>query len=228
MNVAPIAPKELSEEEFKKLQGQYQARFGITMNKQVLLLFEAQNTAHLQEIELIKNLFEQQRQENATMYQKQIEVLNQKIREDREQHEKHIAVMEDAVVAIGKQKGAIITENPEVMAVVVKSNLSKYKIICSATLLLVFFLGLMYNYYQERQEEYQKITDALNAFPNIHKFQILARQGTIESNPDGKVGEFLILTSPKKGEGAEAGKCYIYDQENERILVPLHYSKRPL
>jgi hypothetical protein len=228
MNVAPITPKELSEEEFKKLQGQYQARFGITMNKQVLLLFEAQNTAHLQEIELIKNLFEQQRQENATMYQKQIEVLNQKIREDREQHEKHIAVMEDAVVAIGKQKGAIITENPEVMAVVAKNNLSKYKIICS----LIFFLSVLgvfvYEYHQTRQEKYQKITNALNTYPNIQKFQILAQRGTIESNPDGKFGEFLILTAPKKGEGAEAGKCYIYDQENERILVPLHYSKKPL
>lgn len=219
------APKELSEDEFKKLQGHYQARFGITMNKQVLLLFEAQNTAHLQEIELIKNLFEQQRQENATMYQKQIEVLNQKIREDREQHEKHIAVMEDAVVAIGKQKGAIITENPEVMAIVVKSNLSKYKIICSATLLLVFFLGLMYNYYQERQEEYRKITNALITYPKIYKFDYLAQYATIETNPDGREGEYLILTIPKKGALAEAGKHYIYDQKNERILVPLHFSK---
>lgn len=222
------APKELSEDEFKKLQGQYQAQFGITMNKQVLLLFEAQNTAHLQELALIQKLYEQQRQEIAAQYEKQIEVLNQKINQDREQHEKYTDEIKKAVVAIGKQKGAIVTDNPEVMAVVAKNNLSKYKIICS----LIFFLSVLgvfvYEYHQNRQEEYQKITNALDTYPNIQKFQILAQRGTIESNPDGKVGEFLILTAPKKGEGAEAGKCYIYDQENERILVPLHYSKKPL
>jgi hypothetical protein len=86
----------------------------------------------------------------------------------------------------------------------------------------------VYEYHQNRQEEYQKITNALNAYPNIQKFQILAQQGTIESNPDGRVGEFLILTAPKKGEGAPAGKSYIYDEKSETILVPLHYSKRPL
>jgi len=219
------APKELSEDEFKKLQGHYQAQFGITMNKQVLLLFETQKMAHLQELELIQHLYQQQRQENATQYQKQIEVLNQKINQDKQQHEKYTDAIEKAVVAIGKQKGAIITENPKV---IVDNNISKYGIICSAILLLAFFLGFMYNYYQERQVEYQKITDALNTYSNIHKFQILAQQGNIESNPDGRVGEFLILTAPKKGEGAQAGKSYIYDEKSETVLVPLHYNKRPL
>ena len=103
-----IASKELSEDEFKKLQGFYQAQFGITMNKQVLLLFETQKTAHLQELELIQNLYQQQKEENAALYQEQIEVLNLKINQDKEQHEKYTDAIEKVVVAIGKQKGAII------------------------------------------------------------------------------------------------------------------------
>jgi hypothetical protein len=222
-----IAPKEISEDEFKKLQGQYQAQFGITMNKQVLLLFETQKTAHLQELDLIQKLYQQQREESAALYQEQIKVLNQKINQDKQQHEKYTNAIEKAVVAIGKQKGAIITENPEV---VVKNNRSKYGImfgtICSLILLLSCLGAFMYDRYHERQEEYRKITNALIDYPQIYKFGILAQNATIETNPDGREGEYLILTIPKKGAWAEAGKHYIYDKKNERILVPLHFSKQ--
>lgn len=220
-----VTPQKLSDTDFTRLQGQYQAQFGITMNKQVLLLFEAQKTAHLQELELIQNLYQQQRQENAAQYQKQIEVLNHKINQDKLQHEKYTDAIKKAVVAISNQKGAIITENPEV---VIKHNLSKYGIICSLILLLGILIAFMYDHYQNRQEEYKKITNALNDYPNIYKFQILAQQGNIKSNPDGRVGEFLVLTAPAKGEGTQAGKNYIYDPENEKVLVPLHFSKKPL
>lgn len=218
------ALKELSEDEFKKLQGHYQAQFGITMNKQVLLLFEAQKTAHLQELDLIQNLYQQQRQENAAQYQKQIEILNQKISQDKLQHEKYTDAIEKAVVAIGKQKGAIITDNPKV---IVKNNLTKYGIICSLILLLSVLGAFMYDHYQDRQEEYRKITNTLIAYPKIYKFELLARSASIIANPDGREGEYLELTTPEKGEDTQAGKHYIYDKKNERVLVPLHFSKTP-
>ena len=220
------APKELSEDEFKKLQGHYQAQFGITMNKQVLLLFETQKANHAEELKLIQALYVEQKEEIATQYQKQIEVLEKKIRQDELQHEKHINAIEKAVVAIGKQKGAIITENPEVMAVVVKNNLIKYRSIGIAIVLVVAMGLWTYDRYHDRQEEYRKITNALISYPQIYKFDILAQNGVIESNPDGREGEFLVLTIPEKGI-ALAGKNYIYDKENERVLVPLHFSKIP-
>ena len=218
------AIKELSEDEFKKLQGLYQAQFGITMNKQVLLLFEAQKNAHLQELELIQNLFQQQKKENAALYQKQIEVLNQKINQDKQQHENYTASIERAVVAIGNQKGAIITDNPKV---VVHNNVSKYGIIGLVLLLLSGLGAFTYDHYYDRQEEYRKITNTLIAYPKIYKFEYLAQKASIVANPDEREGEYIELTVPKQGEEMVAGKHYIYDQKNERILVPLHFSKTP-
>ena len=218
MNI-PI--KELSEDEFKKMQGLYQAQFGITMNKQVLLLFEAQKNAHLQELELIQNLYQQQKEENVALYQEQIEVLNQKINQDKLQHENYTASIEKAVVAIGNQKGAIITENP---LVIVEHN-RKYWIFFYLILLLSSLGTFMYDRYYERQEEYRKITNALIDYSQIYKFTILAQNASIETNPDGWEGEYIELTIPKKGEVILAGKHYIYDPKNERILVPLHFSK---
>ena len=224
-----VAPKELSEDEFKKLQGQYQAQFGITMNKQVLLLFEAQKMAHLQELELIQKLYEQQRQEIAAQYEKQIEVLNQKISQDREQHEKYTDAIEKAVVAIGKQKGAIITENPEV---VLKHNRSKYGImfgtVCSLILLLSILIAFIYNGYRNDQDEYKKINTALTRFPKIYKFGLLAKYGTILRNPDEHKGEYLEFTLSKKGEVDVIGKNYIYDKDDDRVLIPLHFSDTPI
>ena len=221
MNI-PI--KELSEDEFKKMQGLYQAQFGITMNKQVILLFEAQKNAHLQELELIQNLYQQQQRENAAQYQKQMEVLNQKINQDKQQHENYTASIERAVVVIGKQKGAIITENP---LVIVEHN-RKYWIFFYLILLLSSFGAFMYDRYYDRQEEYKKIINTLNVYPKIYKFDYLAQKASIVANPDDWEGEYLVLTVPKKGEDIVAGKHYIYDQKNERILVPLHFSKTPL
>ena len=224
-----VAPKELSEDEFKKLQGQYQAQFGITMNKQVLLLFEAQKMAHLQELELIQKLYEQQRQEIAAQYEKQIEVLNQKISQDREQHEKYTDAIEKAVVAIGKQKGAIITENPEV---VLKHNRSKYGImfgtVCSLILLLSILIAFIYNGYRNDQDEYKKINTALTRFPKIYKFGLLSQHATIVLNPDEYTGEYLEFTLPKKNENSNIGKHYILDEDDNRVLIPLHFSKTAL
>lgn len=222
------APKELSEDEFKKLQGQYQAQFGITMNKQVLLLFEAQKMAHLQELELIQKLYEQQRQEIAAQYEKQIEVLNQKISQDRVQHEKYTDEIKKAVVAIGKQKGAIITENPKVVEVVGKNNLIKYGIICSSLLLFSCLIAFMYNGYRNDQDEYEKINTALTRFPKIYKFGLLVQHATIRINPDEYIGEYLEFTLPKKNETNSIGKHYIIDEDDDRILIPLHFSKTPL
>jgi hypothetical protein len=221
--------KELSEDEFKKLQGQYQVQFGIIMNKQVLLLFEAQKMAHLQELELIQNLYQQQRQENAVQYQKQIEVLNQKISQDRQQHENYTSAIEKAVVAIGKQKGAIITENPEV---VVKYNRSKYGImfgtVCSLILLLSILIAFLYNDYRNDQDEYKKIKAAITRFPQIYKFGVLAQHGTIRLNPDEYTGEYLEFTLPPKGGNSSIGKHYILDKDDNRVLIPLHFSKKAL
>lgn len=218
------APKDLSEDEFKKLQGHYQAQFGITMNKQVLLLFEAQRTAHLQELALIQNLYQQQKQENAAHSQKQMEVLNQKINQDKQQHQKYTDAIERAVVAIGNQKGAIITDNPKV---VLHNNLSKYGMIGLVLLLLSSLGAFIYDRYYDRQEEYRKITNTLIAYPKIYKFEYLAQKASIVANPDKWEGEYLELTTPKKGEDTQVGKHYIYDQKNERVLVPLHFSKTP-
>ena len=222
------APKELSEDEFKKLQGQYQAQFGITMNKQVLLLFEMQKAAHLQELELIQQLYEQQRQEIAVQHEKQIEVLNQKISQDRVQHEKYTDEIKKAVVAIGKQKGAIITENPKVVEVVEKNNLIKYGIICSSLLLFSCLIAFMYNGYRNDQDEYKKINTALTRFPKIYKFGLLAKYGTILRNPDEHKGEYLEFTLSKKGEVDVIGKNYIYDKDDDRVLIPLHFSDTPI
>lgn len=218
------APKELSEENFKKLQGQYQAQYGITMNKQVLLLFETQKAAHLQELNLIQHLYQQQKNENATLYQEQIEVLNQKINQDKQQHKNYTDAIKEAVAAIGKQKGAIITENPDV---VIKNNLTKYGIICTLILLLSCLGAFIYERSNERQEEYRKITNTLIAYPKIYKFQLLAQNATIEANPDDWEGEYLVLTTPEKGKDYLVGKHYIYDKKKERVLVPLHFSKTP-
>ncbi len=217
-----IAPQELSDLDFTKLQGQYQAEFGITMNKQVLLLFEMQKVAHRKELESNQNLYEQQKQESALLHQKQNEKFDQKMRQEELHHQKYTDSLDKAVVAIGKQKGAIITENPKV---VVKHNLTKYGIICLTIFLLSCLGAFIYDRYYQRQEEYRKITNTLINYPKIYKYDILFQNATIETNPDGREGEFLILTIPEEGESTQAGKHYIYDNKKDRVLVPLHFSK---
>ncbi len=206
-----IAPQELSDLDFTKLQGQYQAQFGIIMNKQVLLLFEAQRIASQKQIALLeKKLIEH------------TEMLNNNFGAVDVQHGKYITAIEKATNVIENKKGQIITENPKV----VTEHNRKYWIICTLVFLLSCLGAFMYDRYHERQEEYRKITNAVINYPQIYKFAILAQEGKILVNPDGREGEFLRLTIPKKGVGAEAGKNYIYDKENERILVPLHFSKQ--
>ncbi|MCU0467527.1 MAG: hypothetical protein MUF58_02920 [Arcicella sp.] len=212
------APKELSEDDFKKLQGQYQAQYGINMNKQVVLLFEMQKAAHLQEINLIQSLYQQQKQENATMHQKQMELLNQKTNQDKQQHEKYIEGIDKAVLAIGKQKGAIITDNPKV---VLQHNLSKYGIICSFLLLCVG--AFFYAFYYKPLEKYKKEANLSIQYPAIVNYKILAKEGEIQVSPNGR--KFLVLTLPQKGAKALAGKNYEYDQKKKRILVPLNANK---
>jgi hypothetical protein len=208
-----IAPQELSDFDFTKLQGQYQAQFGIIMNKQVLLLFEAQRIASQKQIALLeKKLIEH------------TEMLNNNFGAVDIQHGKYITAIEKATNVIENKKGQIITENPKV----IKEHNRKYWIICTLILLLSIIGAYLYNDYHNSQVEYQKVTNTLNSYPKIYKFQLLAQNVKIVANPNGKAGEFLELTLQKEGEGAKVGANYIDDPKEKRILVPLHFSKEPL
>ncbi|MCU0467453.1 MAG: hypothetical protein MUF58_02545 [Arcicella sp.] len=218
-------PNELSENDFLKLQGQYQARYGIIMNKQVILIFVMIEEMHKKALELITQFYQKQLLEQEAHHQKQVQQLNQIINQYKQQHEIYTDEIKKAAVAISKQKGAVITENPDV---VIKHNRSKYGII-GFVIIIIVAMGLWtYDRYRNELQEYKAIKKALIETPKIYKLHYLARDGNILLNPDKFTGEYLELTPPKEGEDAVAGKNYYFDKDDNRVLVPLHFSKTPL
>ena len=231
------APQELSDTDLTKLQGLYQAQFGITMNKQVILLFEAQKKASLEQMNILEKKqvdhtkmlhdnFERLYQKNEDKYNQQIKLLTDKIEADKIQHLNYTDAVQKATKVIESRKGQIVTDNPKVA---LWGNFSKYGFICLAFVIpAVMLINLAYSYYIQ-QAAYQRITKTLKDYPAIYKYQLLCREGTLVVNPSQAkfVGEFLALTIPKKDEKVKVGVNYYFDKTNDRILVPLSLDKNP-
>lgn len=210
---------EQSQTELNKRKGELQQKHGIIFHKEMVALFDFQQEIHQEQINFLKQEFEEQTINTNETNQELIKQWKLLYEQSVKQQQANTIGLNKATKAIETSSQPLLTQNAWASF---WFSLNRYGWFAVLPAFLLY--GIFQHYYIT--EEYENIKTIVNQYKNIREYKYLSESGELIKNPNKMKGTFLVLKKGEYNKGeVDAGKNYFIDETKDQILVPLYFSK---